>query len=153
MYLQMEREVGLSEKLNGQQLLDLYSEGASDVEIARAMKVTIAKFYRLCEEVPDFAEFVERGRTLAQAWWYEQGRTNLWRKDFNIALYNFNMKNRHGWADKVDTNDTTDKNPVDLNQAKGQLQVLLGKIAKKHPELLSGVNLHQKSTLDENEDD
>lgn len=132
-----------------QVLLDLYTEGASDIEIARAMQITIARFYRLCEEVPAFAEFVERGRTLAQAWWYEQGRKNLWRKDFNTVLYNFNMKNRHGWADKVDTNDTTNKEPVNLDQAKGQLQAILSKLAKSNPELLSGVNLLPKSD-DEN---
>ncbi len=138
-----------------QKLLAMYEQGASDVEIAKALKITIAKFYKLCEEVPEFAEFVERGRTLSQAWWYEVGRTSLFTKEFNVSLYNFNMKNRHGWADKVDTNDTTNKEPVNLDQAKGKLQALLGQLAKKHPELLSGANLTKKSNLeaDESEDD
>lgn len=137
-----------SSKPNWELLLKKYEMGASDVEIARALKITIARFYKLCEEVPEFNDFAERGRTLAQAWWYEKGRTNLWNKNFNTALYNFNMKNRHGWADKVDTNDTTDKDPVNLDQAKAQLAIALKALGKKNPELLSGANLEQKNAND-----
>lgn len=122
------------------ELLDLYSEGASDVEIARALRITVARFYNLIEEVPEFANFVERGRTLAQAWWYEAGRKNLWNKDFNTTLYNFNMKNRHGWADKVETGDKNDK-PIDQQAARAALVSALRELGKKNPELLSGANL------------
>lgn len=122
-------------------LVALYGEGASDPEIARELGVTMARFYQLIEESTAFSNFVERGRTLSMAWWYEMGRKGLFAEKFNSGLYNFNMKNRHGWADKVDTNDTTNKEPVDLNQAKGQLQSALKMLAKKHPELLSGANL------------
>lgn len=124
-------------------LVALYAEGASDPEIARELKITIARFYQLMEESPSFANFVERGRTLSMAWWYEKGRTGLFAEKFNTSLYNFNMKNRHGWADKVDTNDTTDKDPVNLDQAKGQLAQALKLLGKKHPELLSGANLKE----------
>lgn len=128
---------------NWDQLIQLYLEGASDYEIARELKVTIARFYQLIEESPAFANFVEKGRTLSAAWWYEQGRKGLFADKFNSALYNFNMKNRHGWADKVDTNDTTNKEPVSLDQAKGQLAQMLKVISKKHPEILSGANLNK----------
>lgn len=138
-----------SSKPNWELLLKKYEMGASDVEIARALKITIARFYKLVEEVPEFADFVERGRTLSMAWWYEKGRTGLFMKGFNVALYNFNMKNRHGWADKVDTNDTTDKDPVNLDQAKSQLAIALGALAKKHPELLSGANLSPKKNAND----
>lgn len=137
-----------SSKPNWELLLKKYEMGASDVEIARALKITIARFYQLCEDVPEFNDFAERGRTLAQAWWFEKGRTNLWNKSFNVALYNFNMKNRHGWADKVDTNDTTDKDPVNLDQARAQLAVAFKRISKTHPELLSGANLKQENAND-----
>lgn len=121
--------------------LAAYGEGASDVEIAKILNITISKFYQLCEDTPSFRDFADRGRTLSQAWWYEQGRTGLFRKDFNVALWNFNMKNRHGWADRVETNDTTEKEPASLDQAKGQLAAALKSLGKKNPELLSGANL------------
>lgn len=125
---------------NWDELLELYAEGASDIEIARALGITAARFYNLIEEVPSFANFVERGRTLAQAWWYSAGRKNLFTKEFNTTLYNFNMKNRFGWADKVETGEKSDK-PIDQQQAKAALVQALRELGKKNPELLSGANL------------
>lgn len=127
-------------------LLAAYGEGASDVEIARLLGITINRFYQLIEETPAFAQFAEQGRTLAQAWWYEKGRTGLWSKEFNTSLWNFNMKNRYGWADKVDTADKTDSDPVNLDQAKAQLAIALKHLGKKNPELLSGANLNTNQT-------
>lgn len=124
------------------QLIAEYEEGASDIEIAKLLKITINRFYELIEESPAFAEFVERGRTVSRAWWEAAGRRNLWNKEFNTSLWNFNMKNRYGWADKVDTNDMTNKDPVNLDQAKSQLAAALKQLGKKHPELLSGANLN-----------
>jgi hypothetical protein len=136
-------------KPNWEALLEAYGEGASDVEIARLLKITISRFYELMEEHVAFADFVDRGRTLAQAWWYEKGRTSLWDKNFNTALWNFQMKNRYGWADRVDTTDKTNLDPVNLDQAKGQLQQALKRLAKKSPELLSGANLDLSSNSNE----
>lgn len=121
--------------------LTAYGEGASDVEIAKILGITISKFYQLCEETPSFKDFADRGRTLSQAWWYENGRTGLFRKDFNTALWNFNMKNRFGWADRVESSDTTDKDPQNLDQVKGALASALKRMGKKNPELMSGANL------------
>lgn len=133
----------MSNKPDWEQVTALYSEGAGDPEIARALKITMAAFYSLMEESPAFAKFVESGRTLAMAWWWEKGRKGLFADKFNTALYNFNMKNRYGWADKIDTNDTTNKEPADLDQVKGQLQQALKMVQKKHPELLNGANLEK----------
>lgn len=130
----------ISKAPNWDNLLELYSEGASDVEIARALQITVARFYNLIDEVPAFANFVERGRTLAQAWWYEAGRKNLWNKEFNTTLYNFNMKNRHGWADKVETG-AKDEKPLDQQAARAALVSALRTLGKQNPELLSGANL------------
>lgn len=123
-------------------LVSEYSEGASDAEIAKLLKITINRFYQLIEENPTFAEFVDRGRTLSRAWWEMQGRKNLWNKEFNTSLWNFNMKNRHGWADKVESNDTTDKDPVNMDQAKAQLYTAIKKVSKTNPELLGGLHLN-----------
>lgn len=119
-----------------QVLLDMYSEGASDPEIAKELDITIARFHQLCDENEAFAKFAEKGRTLSMAWWYKQGRVGLFMDKFNTALYNFNMKNRHGWADKVESNDTTNKTPVDINQLQGALRTQLRKLADKNPDML-----------------
>lgn len=122
-------------------LTDLYANGASDVEIAKELGVTMVRFYDLIETVPAFSEFVDKGRTLSQAWWYSQARKNLWEKSFNTPLWNFFMKNAYGWADKVEGKDMTGSEPVNLDEAKAQLQSALKKLGKKAPELLSGVHL------------
>ena len=127
---------------NWQALVEEYAVGASDVEIARLLKITINRFYQLIQENTAFAEFVERGRTLSRAWWESQARKNLWNKEFNTALWNFNMKNRYGWADKVESNDTTNKDPVNLDEAKSELVQALARLSKKNPELLKGANLN-----------
>ena len=123
-------------------LLELYGEGASDVEIARALGITIARFQHLCQDQPAFANFAEKGRTLSQAWWVEQARKNLWKKEFNVALWNFNMKNRYGWADKTETVDNSKMENLDSDQLKTQLSAAMKALAKKNPELFSGANLH-----------
>ena len=130
-------------------LVEEYAQGASDVEIAKLLKITLTKFYQLCEENTAFNEFAERGRTLSRAWWEGQARKNLWNKEFNTSLWNFNMKNRYGWADRVDTNDTTNKDPVNLDSAKANLQSMLKQLAKSNPELVSGIHLHSKETKSE----
>ena len=122
-------------------LLELYGEGASDVEIARALGITIARFQYLCQDQPAFANFAEKGRTLSQAWWVEQARKNLWKKDFNVALWNFNMKNRYGWADKTETTDNTKTENFNMDQLNAQLASALKALGKKNPELISGANL------------
>lgn len=138
---------------NGKALLDLakeaYENGASDVEVAKVLKVTIARFHQMCEEIPDFAKFVENGRTLSQAWWVEKARANLWNKDFNTSLWNFNMKNRYGWADKIDTADKTDTENVNLDQVKGHVAAQIRRLAKEQPDLLGGAHLLNNKDLDE----
>lgn len=119
----------------------LYEEGGSDYEAARFLRVTIRRFHQLQEESPAFADFVEMGNTLSAAWWYETGRKAMFRDKFQSGLFSFQMKNRLGWADKVETNDTTDKEPVNLEQAKGQLAAAMQRIATSHPELLDGAKL------------
>lgn len=121
-----------------------YAEGASDVEIAKLLGITLARFYKLEEEHEGFSILVEKGRTLAQAWWVMQGRKNLWNKSFNTPLYNFQMKNRFGWADKVDNGESGEAGATNLDQAKKSVHEALRNLIKKYPELASGLNLNVK---------
>lgn len=123
--------------INWDELKALYEQGASDVEIARELGLSLREFAKMEKEIPTFARFVELGRTMAQAWWYTAGRKNIINKDFNTTLYNFNMKNRFGWADKVETNSG---NPADealnADQLKSEIGRLAKKLGKSHPEIV-----------------
>lgn len=139
----MASEITPKTQVNWDELTDAYGSGAADVEVARLLGITISKFYQLYENNPAFSDFVESGRTLSQAWWYEQARKGLWNKSFNTPLFNFVMKNRFGWADKIEAADTTDKDPVNLDQIKSQVSGAMKKLAESNPELFSGVNLQR----------
>lgn len=115
----------------------LYSEGADDPEIARELNIPMKKFHQLYEEVAAFADFVDMGRTLSMAWWYEKGRKGLQADKFNGPLFGFNMKNRFGWADKVDTSTTSIDGPIDAAKVKSDLMAAIKKLSKVYPELVS----------------
>lgn len=117
-------------------VVNLYAEGGSDVEVATLLGLSEKKFYELVEENPKFAEVVERGRTMSQSWWYRMGRQGLFADKFNSGLYNFQMKNRYGWADKVETGDKGASMAINADEAKAQLTKLLGTIKKHNPEML-----------------
>lgn len=138
-----------NQPINWEEISKIYLEGGFDVNVAKALDITIANFYQLEQEQPAFAKFIEKGRTLSKAWWYDQCRKNLMTKGFNTALYNFVMKNTQGWADKTDIQDTTNKDPVNLDQAKSQLQAALKRVSQSSPEILSGLNLIKGGKKDE----
>lgn len=117
-------------------VVNLYAEGGSDVEVASLLGLSEKKFYELVEENIKFAEVVERGRTMSQAWWYSKGREGLFAERFNSSVYNFQMKNRFGWADKVETGDKNSSMAINADEAKAQLTKLLGTIKKHNPEML-----------------
>ena len=83
---------------------EAYSTGYSDVEVMKLLKMTKTTFYTTMEDNEDFREFIEMGRVLSEAWWMEQGRTNLKPRQgerFDTALFTFMTKNRFGWSEKL----------------------------------------------------
>lgn len=100
-------------------VLALYSEGGSDVE-AWAMiyrwRGTFSNnlWERWMKEEPEFWETINAGKRLSEAWWQENGRTNLQNKDFNYTGWYMQMKNRFGWADSKKVDHTT--NGKDIQQ-------------------------------------
>lgn len=107
-----------------------YSSGASDAEVAAVLRLTEASFEKNYREIPLFKQLVDLGRQLSKAWWYKQGRTNLSNKMFNTALWNFNMKNRHGWAEKSETL-VEDKKEESLEEMQAKILAKLPLIMKK----------------------
>lgn len=126
-----------SKPIDWERIREEYAEGASDVEIAKLLDMTEEQFYRTEADNQAFAIFVQKGRTLSKAWWYELSRRNVRSKEFNTPLYIINMKNRFGWADKIESNDTTNKDPVNLDQMRADLRKAMERIAKKDPDLRS----------------
>lgn len=115
--------------------LSLYGEGASDVEICKLFQITQAKFDRMYTEVQQFAAVIDYGRTISKAWWYSQARQNIKNKEFNSSLFNFAMKNLHGWADKVESS-TKDEGDKSVDKLRTEFFALVKHLEKTDPSLV-----------------
>lgn len=97
-------------------ILELYSEGASDVEIRALIyhktkektKASFGLWERWLEEEEEFFETIKQGRMLSESWWSKTGRKNLSNKDFSYTGWYMNMKNRFGWRDKQEVDQKTE---------------------------------------------
>lgn len=93
-------------------VLDLYKDGASDVEIKALIYEWRGSFSndlwdRWLKDEPEFSQTIKTGKLLAESWWSKKGRTNLENKEFSFTGWYMNMKNRYGWKDRTETDVTT----------------------------------------------
>lgn len=122
-------------------IIDMYSGGASDAEVAASCRVTLAEYYNQLNDNPAFGKLAEFGRTLSQAFWEGQFRKNLTNKQFNTSLLAFYMKNKYGWADKTE-NVNSDTGSTDLDTLRGQLTKQVAQFLKENtPELTDAQRL------------
>ena|SRR5690554_4644862 len=119
------------------QVLSLYNEGASDVEIKAYIYNEIGTFSnnlweRWMEEEAEFWETIKKGRLLSEAWWSGTGRKNLENKDFSYTGWYMNMKNRFGWTDRVDNTTKGEKVNTTNYNLKGLSDKELSVLLKLH---------------------
>lgn len=132
------------------ELIENYRQGYSDAEVAAAMNITIKQFYAQLAENPSFSKLVEHGRTLATAFWEGLARKNVSNKNFNTSLYNFYMKNKYGWADKMETSNTTENTNINLDQLKAEISKKISKLVDSNtPELADAKRVLQPVDSDE----
>lgn len=91
-----------------EEVLELYSEGAADVEIKALIYQWRGTFScdlwnRWMKDYEEFSITIKKGRMLSESWWNKSGRKNLKSKDFSYTGWYMNMKNRFGWRDKQET--------------------------------------------------
>lgn len=89
------------------QVVELMREGASLAEVSAEIGITRETLNQWRHSNEKFSDAVKNGIELSRAWWERKGRVNLENKDFNATLWYMNMKNRHGWADKVEKKQET----------------------------------------------
>lgn len=132
----MSNDVMLENKNWSEKIIDLYTEGGSDAEVAASLRVTLKAFYKNMDDNKAFRELVDFGRTLSQCWWESQFRKNIANKNINATLLTFYMKNKHGWADKVDSTSTTDNTNTNLDDLRATAAREVAKFIKQaQPEL------------------
>lgn len=105
-------------------ILLLYAEGASDVEVKGLIHGWRDSFSndlwdRWLKEEPKFSETIKKGRQLSEVWWQREGRKALRDPKFSYTGWYMNMKNRFGWMDKQQTDLTTGGEKIIINLEKG----------------------------------
>lgn len=124
------------------QVTEGYKNGMHDAEIMEILGVSRKRFERAYQNDQVFADFIDMGRTLAEAWWMRKGRAGLDEQKFNTNLWMFIAKNRFDWAEKLDTRNSSNA-PSDITDIKRRVADLM----QKKGDQLTGADLLEKAEL------
>ncbi len=114
------------------ELIELYEGGASDVEVASALRLTEKEFDKRYKDDDLFQRLVQIGRLHAKAFWYKQARLGLRDRSFNTVLYIKVMQNRYGWSDKTENTERKPADQMSEDELKGEIDTLSSKLMKKY---------------------
>lgn len=103
-----------------EQILTLMSQGMGIESVCLQMGISYNVMLYWRKNNKDINELIKFGKELEKAWWIEQGRRNIYNKDFNHVLWMMNMSNRFKWA--------TNRGKVEGKIAKLNLHKVEGKI-------------------------
>lgn len=84
-------------------LINHMAEGLSFESFAGKVNVSKQTIYDWMQKNPEFLDARKKGDALSLLWWEKEGKDGMWSgKQFNAAIWMINMKNRHGWRDRVE---------------------------------------------------
>ena len=89
-----------------QKVVPFMAQGFSQKALAGHLEISEDTLYAWIKQYPEFSESVKDGSTQSAIWWEKVGMTGMVGKiaGFNATTWIFNMKNRHGWTDRTETN-------------------------------------------------
>jgi hypothetical protein len=98
-------------------LLAVGKDGGSIAEMVAAIGLTQTSWTTLKKDDQEFSDYVDDCLLHAQVWWEKHGRKMAsGQAEGNAPTWIFNMKNRFGWADKVQQ-ELTGKDGQPIQQA------------------------------------
>lgn len=95
-------------------IINLSKIGGSIVELAVLLDISRNTLNALTERDEYFLNTIKKCKRYCEAWWVAKGRTELDNKDFSYTGWYMNMKNRFGWADKIEQKTDIRANIADL---------------------------------------
>lgn len=113
-------------------MLEEYEQGASDVEVCAALKLSEKDFDKRLAEDELFARLVAIGRLQAKAFWYKQSRLGLRDRSFNTVLFIKTMQNRYGWSDKSENVERKPDDQKSEEELKQEIDSLMKRMAKHY---------------------
>lgn len=132
-----------------QQILDWYSDGDFDVEVAAKLEIPVKEFYKNMETNAAFGRLVEYGRTLCEAYWVGMAKKLVKNKSWNSQPWVFVMKNKFNWADKSEQIQGGDQVQLNMDELREQLQRKVGRYIELHQPELKSVEKAIKAVRDD----
>ena len=96
-----------------EKVIEIGEQGGSGVEMMDYLNISDYLWYKWLKnegkdpELEIFSEVVNIAKRKCQVWWERAGREGCYmggkHNPFNSIVWIFNMKNRFGWADKIET--------------------------------------------------
>ena len=90
-------------------MLEIARDGGSELECRHALGISESLWYRLKDEDAEFSQTVKSCKDACQIWWEQLGRNMAIGAidKGNATTWIFNMKNRFGWHDKQQIDQTS----------------------------------------------